>query len=147
MPGHDPAITGPTVVEMGEKGGQYGPVHFAHKMHADMSEMSGGCYGCHHYNSTSMAILSCRECHPKARAREDISMPDLKGAYHRQCMDCHRQWNHSTDCNGCHQKPGAVQAKAGTGLYRTKDTSAGSAPHEGDLRNSQSKRDVCHVFP
>jgi len=120
MPGHDPAVTGPIVVEMGEKDGQFGPVRFEHKLHADMSEMSGGCYGCHHYNSTSMAILSCRECHPRSRARADISMPDLKGAYHRQCMDCHRQWNHSTDCKGCHIKPATAPQTAKTDSLKTK---------------------------
>ncbi|MFN3695286.1 MAG: cytochrome c3 family protein, partial [Ignavibacterium sp.] len=29
-------------------------------------------------------------------------MPDLKGAYHRQCMDCHREWSGETGCNSCH---------------------------------------------
>ena len=114
LPGHHPEQTGPNVLQMGDIASQYGPVVFAHKLHAEMSEMSGGCYDCHHYNSTAMTILSCRECHPKSRARADISMPDLKGAYHRQCMDCHRQWTHSTDCNGCHLKnePGKTDAEA-----------------------------------
>lgn len=112
--GNQTGQTGPEVLQMGDITSQYGPVVFAHKLHAEMSEMSGGCYGCHHYNSTSMGILSCRECHPTSRARTDISMPDLKGAYHRQCMDCHRQWSHSTDCNGCHSKkiPGQTDAEA-----------------------------------
>jgi hypothetical protein len=114
IPGYHPEQMGPDVLRMDDMTDQYGPVIFAHRMHAEMSEMSGGCYSCHHYNSTSMAILSCRECHPKSRARTDISMPDLKGAYHRQCMDCHRQWTHSTDCNGCHIKkePGQTDAAA-----------------------------------
>ena len=120
LPGHSSGQRGPEVLEMGEKGGQFGPVRFTHKLHAEMSEMSGGCYGCHHYNSTSMTILSCRECHPKARSRADISMPDLKGAYHRQCMDCHRQWTHSTACNGCHRKETPGAATAGTGATTAK---------------------------
>lgn len=113
LPGHYPEQTGPDVLQMGDIASEYGPVVFAHKLHAEMSEMAGGCYGCHHYNSTAMTILSCRECHPKSRARTDISMPDLKGAYHRQCMDCHRQWTHTTDCNGCHLKkePGQTNAE------------------------------------
>lgn len=114
LPGNHIEQTGPDVLQMGDIASQYGPVVFAHKLHAEMSEMSGGCSACHHYNNTSMTVLSCRECHPKSRARADISMPDLKGAYHRQCMDCHRQWTHSTDCNGCHlkRKPGQTDAEA-----------------------------------
>ncbi len=109
IPGYHPAKSGPEVVIMSRSSEQYGPVVFSHRLHADMSEMSGGCYGCHHYNSTSMAILSCKECHPASRARSDISMPDLKGAYHRQCMDCHRQWGKTTECTTCHIKRGPGQ--------------------------------------
>jgi len=48
---------------------QYGPVVFSHRVHAQMSEMSGGCYGCHHYNDTALNILSCRTGHPTERKR------------------------------------------------------------------------------
>jgi hypothetical protein len=82
--------------------GQLGPVPFNHRAHAQMAEMSGGCYGCHHYNDTSLRILSCESCHPRQRKRENVSLPDLKGAYHRRCLDCHRQWNGSPDCKSCH---------------------------------------------
>ena len=47
-------------------------------------------------------ILKCSSCHESSRKREDVSIPDLKGAYHRQCMDCHREWSHETGCNSCH---------------------------------------------
>ena len=57
--------------------------------------MGGGCENCHHYN-TSGPILKCSSCHESSRKREDVSIPDLKGAYHRQCMDCHREWSHDT---------------------------------------------------
>jgi hypothetical protein len=80
---------------------RYGPVYFSHRIHAQMSEMSGGCGGCHHYN-TAGPILNCNSCHETSRKREDVSLPDLTGAYHRQCMDCHREWSHSTDCTSCH---------------------------------------------
>jgi hypothetical protein len=129
LPGHKPEEAGPDVLTMGDITSQYGPVLFAHKAHSQMSEMSGGCYGCHHYNSTSMAILSCKECHPKSRARADLSMPDLKGAYHRQCMDCHRQWTHSTDCNGCHLKRPAGQTDAEA--LRARESASKSHPKVG----------------
>ncbi|MEK7685812.1 MAG: cytochrome c3 family protein [Verrucomicrobiota bacterium] len=81
---------------------QYVPVLFAHKLHAQMTEMSGGCALCHHYNP-SHEILRCRECHDAA-GPQDLAKPSLKGAYHRQCLNCHREWSHETECAVCHAK-------------------------------------------
>lgn len=81
---------------------RYSPVYFSHKIHAQMSKMSGGCKGCHHYN-TSGPILKCINCHETSRKRVNVTLPDLKGAYHRQCMECHREWSHETGCNSCHK--------------------------------------------
>jgi len=95
---------GPDIVVMDEKyNGEdlYESVKFSHKLHAEMSGMSGGCSMCHHFNPPGN-ILPCRNCHDINRSRRDITKPDLKGAYHRQCMNCHREWGHSTDCNSCH---------------------------------------------
>jgi hypothetical protein len=94
---------GPDVVVIEELEDRYTPVIFSHKLHAQMSEMTGGCLGCHHYNTLG-PILSCNECHSKERKREDVRAPDLKGAYHQQCLDCHRQWSHQTECVSCHQE-------------------------------------------
>jgi hypothetical protein len=93
---------GPGVVLMNKMTGQYGPVVFGHRSHAQMAEMSGGCNGCHHYNDTSLKILPCKTCHPAERKRQNIDIPDLKAAYHRQCLACHRQWNGSPECSTCH---------------------------------------------
>jgi Class III cytochrome C family len=93
---------GPGLMLMNSMKGQYGPVAFSHRTHAQMAEMSGGCYGCHHYNDTALRILPCADCHPRERKRENINLPDLKGAYHRRCLDCHRQWTGSPDCKSCH---------------------------------------------
>lgn len=79
----------------------YEPVVFSHGIHADMSQISGGCIQCHHY-STNNEIRPCADCHSDERLRDDISVPDLKGAYHQQCMDCHREWSHETECASCH---------------------------------------------
>lgn len=91
----------PELIIINELSDRYGPVYFSHKLHAQMSDMSGGCQGCHHFNTTG-PILKCNSCHEPKRKREDVRLPDLKGAYHRQCMDCHRQWSHETGCNSCH---------------------------------------------
>ena len=91
----------PELITINQLNDRYGPVYFSHKIHAQMSIMSGGCENCHHHN-TSGPILKCNSCHETSRKRDDVSIPDLKGAYHRQCMDCHREWSHETGCNSCH---------------------------------------------
>ncbi len=93
---------GPEVVLLNEVAKRYEPVIFSHKLHSQMAEMGTSCNGCHHYNTTG-PVLPCRKCHSADRKREDVSIPDLRAAYHRQCMQCHRQWNHTTGCNNtCH---------------------------------------------
>jgi hypothetical protein len=97
---------GPDVVVIDEMSENYTGVVFSHKMHAQMSEISTGCTGCHHYNTTG-AILNCRKCHESNRTRENVSIPDLKAAYHRQCMTCHEQWSGENGCNSqCHSRKG-----------------------------------------
>jgi len=101
---HTSADAAPDVIildELKNVSDLYAPVTFSHKLHAEMSFMSGGCSTCHHYNPPGR-IYGCSECHETSRNRKDISKPDLKGAYHRQCMDCHRKWSFDTSCDPCH---------------------------------------------
>jgi hypothetical protein len=79
----------------------YGPVPFSHRLHAGMSEMNGGCANCHHELETGDEIMSCGECHPK-EIGATLAVPSLKGAYHRQCLGCHRDWAHENACGYCH---------------------------------------------
>ena len=98
---------GPEVVVINEMSDNYNGVVFSHRVHSQMSQMSLGCSGCHHYNTTG-AILNCKKCHMNTRTREDVSVPDLKAAYHRQCMMCHKQWNHENGCSSqCHLRKGS----------------------------------------
>lgn len=93
---------GPEVVVIDAMSDYYTGVVFSHNIHAEMSEMSEGCTGCHHYNTTG-PVLKCQKCHQNNRARDDVSIPDLKAAYHRQCMTCHKQWSNENGCNTqCH---------------------------------------------
>lgn len=98
---HDSADDAPDVIIMDLLSNIYVPVVFSHQLHAQMADMSGGCQICHHYNPPG-AILDCGECHENSPKRADLSKPSLKGAYHRQCLGCHREWSHSTDCVVCH---------------------------------------------
>lgn len=88
----------------------YEPVIFTHRLHAEMAEMAGGCKMCHHYNPPGN-VIGCKECHSVERFRGDVSKPDLKGAYHQQCMNCHRQWSGKVECESCH-KLNAIQRKS-----------------------------------
>lgn len=97
------ASTTKEIIEIDKLTKTYEPVYFSHRIHAEMAEMSGGCASCHHYN-TSGPIQKCSSCHSESRQREDKSIPDLQAAYHRQCIDCHREWSGSTDCLYCHEK-------------------------------------------
>ncbi|KAA3610126.1 MAG: hypothetical protein D8M58_07170 [Calditrichaeota bacterium] len=84
----------------------YEPSVFTHKLHAEMAAMAGGCESCHHFNPPGK-ILSCVSCHEPEK-KSDISKPGLKGAYHRQCLNCHREWGHTTKCTICHEKRGNI---------------------------------------
>jgi len=91
----------------------YGKVIFPHKIHAEMSEISGGCVQCHHY-TTDKKIRKCADCHSVRRKRTDVTRPDLRGAYHQRCMNCHIKWSHSFGCNSCHapkNKPELISQK------------------------------------
>lgn len=101
---HSPSEA-PAIVHMNDVKGDYGEVTFSHKVHAEMSSFSIGCEGCHHYNTTG-PVVKCKTCHSENRKREDISLPDLEASYHRQCLNCHRQWNRNTDCQECHVQKG-----------------------------------------
>jgi hypothetical protein len=103
----------------------YKPVPFAHKKHAEMAETRTGCTTCHHHAPAPSAttqpahviptqadaaiIPACRSCHPIERPADekaDIRMPTLKGAYHRQCLNCHKEWMAANACVVCHAASG-----------------------------------------
>lgn len=96
----------------------YPPVKFSHQAHAEMASMSGSCQTCHHYNSAG-TILSCKKCHEVERKRTDISKIDLKGAYHVQCMSCHRSWSNKVECVTCHNQPEKNTADLGKAVHPT----------------------------
>jgi hypothetical protein len=102
--GHHEAGEGPDVVIIDQLTDLYSPVVFAHRLHADMANMSGGCENCHHYSEQSGTIPPCRSCHPADLQEVDMSMPALKGAYHRQCINCHLDWAHENACGFCHEE-------------------------------------------
>lgn len=100
---------GPDVVILDELEDRYLPVPFDHKGHAKMANMTRGCEVCHHFTPEGLAHPACNTCHELKPQLEDIHKPSLKGAYHRQCMSCHREWSGDTKCSVCHhEKTGAT---------------------------------------
>ena len=85
----------------------YVPVVFPHKLHLKMEAMGSGCAICHHHSEPGKTP-ACRECHKPGGDSADLKQPSLKGAYHRQCLACHREWSHENDCMVCHAKRGAT---------------------------------------
>jgi len=81
---------------------QYQPVRFDHKSHAKMAQMNLKCSTCHHFSPKGQ-IPPCRKCHGGQANPNNLRQPALKGAYHRQCMGCHREWSHDTKCVVCHK--------------------------------------------
>ncbi|MBN1356961.1 cytochrome c3 family protein [bacterium] len=96
-----PVDTGPDVVVLDTLEHLYEPARFNHKLHARMAEMSKGCTECHHY-SPEGEYPACRECHKPGIPSDNLKQVGLKGAYHRQCIGCHREWSGETDCEVCH---------------------------------------------
>jgi len=91
----------PPTMTLGSSTGRYRPVAFSHRAHALMAGTGKGCEGCHHYDQ-ARPIQKCAGCHSATRLRADLARPDLKGAIHRQCFDCHRDWNPGVTCGSCH---------------------------------------------
>lgn len=81
----------------------YDPVYFNHEKHAQMAQMSGGCVNCHHFAPASAAHPACKKCHTPEGQRSNIEH-SLKAAYHRQCLNCHSEWDTQTHCEWCHRK-------------------------------------------
>jgi predicted CXXCH cytochrome family protein len=84
-----------------------------------MAEMWDGCVTCHHrppepgshsngdsFDHTqdeSDQIPACKSCHPAGGDNSNIRKPGLKGAYHRQCLNCHKAWTGENGCVICHE--------------------------------------------
>ncbi len=126
---------GPDQVLLNQLENEYEPVPFAHAAHAKMAQMWNGCTTCHHRQPQSepgsdididkhqqenaAKTPQCRTCHPADSQDIDIEQPSLQGAYHRQCLNCHKDWSGANNCGMCH----APKDKA----------AASTAPTVGDI--------------
>lgn len=78
----------------------YQPVRFSHALH---TALAPDCGACHHHHSELEPTPPCRECH--GRQSGSLERPGLKGAYHRLCMQCHREAGSGPlECESCHDR-------------------------------------------
>jgi DnaJ-class molecular chaperone len=92
---------GPEMLILNSLEQRYEPVTFSHGIHTEMTE---NCATCHHHSPAGQTP-ACRECHGAPFDPKNLNMPGLKGAYHLQCMGCHREMGGGPmGCDECHAK-------------------------------------------
>lgn len=64
------------------------------------------CLGCHHNSPVSKKPPNCGNCHGKVFDEKNPLRPGLKGAYHLQCLGCHKEMDikKPAGCTDCHKK-------------------------------------------
>ncbi len=117
-----PTSFAPTKVKIGVIADEYESVLFNHRGHvasvvnrikddqlakAFHYQKEIICSTCHHRSPLSMTPPKCSSCHQAKIDPENPGRPNLKAAYHLQCMGCHTGMNVarpvSTDCTSCHK--------------------------------------------
>jgi hypothetical protein len=112
---------GPNVVILDALSRDYLPVPFDHDGHARMAAMGSGCATCHHHTPTGERPPACAACHDPTVEGTDPRKPGLKGAYHQQCLNCHREWIDETACEICHLPRSGRTVRAGASGFPTTD--------------------------
>ena len=91
----------PDIIKISSLENIFHPVHFDHKLHADMTRMGEGCNTCHHHGSEGL-YQPCAHCHVAEEKNASMTMPTINGAYHRNCLNCHQSWTTDEVCKTCH---------------------------------------------
>jgi hypothetical protein len=80
------------------------------------------CEGCHHQSRDEAEAKKdtppyCRNCHSKSFDTQHVNRPRLIAAYHRQCIQCHKEMDleKPKECKECHKeianRPKYIQTK------------------------------------
>ena len=96
----DAARHAPASIRIDYLTGIYDPVHFDHTLHATMPDTA--CTRCHHHSSQP-PYPACKQCHAASGSDAETGVVNLRGAFHRQCLGCHRELNTSSSCETCHR--------------------------------------------
>ena len=111
----------PTEIKIGVVEKEYEPSKFPHRkiISALMKKITGSrlaryfhgnedtaCKSCHHHNPAGKKPIACSSCHSRTDEGASPGMPDLKSAYHLQCIGCHNAMGlpNLSDCEACHKK-------------------------------------------
>ena len=121
------AVDIPDMIEIGILENIFEPVHFDHKMHADMTHMGEGCNTCHHHGSAGV-YEPCADCHTSEEENASLSMPTINAAYHRNCLNCHQNWKGDEVCKTCH-----VQKKFRFNIRKKLDATDVLAHHHEEI--------------
>lgn len=105
-----PADTGPDTVTIDGMSHWFTGVEFPHADHADMA---GSCADCHHHGDGPDDINTCDSCHSLAFDPAEPETPQLKMAYHQNCIGCHRaEESGPTACIDCHARKALPEGPA-----------------------------------
>ncbi len=133
------AMDYPDEIEIDNLANLYEAVVFDHAMHVDATD---GCADCHHHTTgtevsneycvkchddeVEMDVVACLDCHsadpvsadnlhnPKPGYFYHNDKPNLKAAYHLNCIGCHQEVDGPIGCEDCHAK-----TEAGDKFYRS----------------------------
>lgn len=113
---------GPYKVTIDVLSKDYGPCVFNHRHHVasmtariQKNKLAGAfhtspatvCVTCHHNTPPSATPPKCSSCHSTSVGWEATDKPNLKAAFHLQCMSCHADMKvarpRNTDCATCHK--------------------------------------------
>ena len=112
----------------------FGPAEYPHKNHAELIGDCSTCHHFFdlHYNETVVPADKCDACHASSEFDKisrnfpcdtchlpqtsfkisliqieegnQVVVPNLKAAYHRRCIDCHKETKGPLGCTDCHAK-------------------------------------------
>ena len=94
------AATGPDTVVIDDVSHWFMPVEFDHAGHVDMAE---ACTTCHHDQEPGDET-ACGDCHLAEYDPAAPDVPDLKMAFHRNCLGCHDENGATLACVDCHAR-------------------------------------------
>lgn len=82
------------VIVLPKTGHRKPPITFSHRAHAD--DYGAKCVECHHTGKN----VTCSTCHLR---HDRGNIINLKGAFHQQCLGCHRKSAGPKGCGRCHR--------------------------------------------
>ena len=144
----------PDEVEIASLENLFEPVEFDHAFHVDVTE---SCAECHHHTTGApvvneycgkchnaeqeMDVVACQDCHSAdSGSAENLQKtateyffhddkPNLKAAYHLNCLGCHRAMDGPTGCEDCHARTEAGNKFYRSGKFAPEPAAGGSEHH------------------